>query len=82
VKIAGKTGSLSRKDGDSRKYYSWFVGFAPADNPRIAVASMVVNGPKWKVKGTPVAKKAMQAYFSHAAAAEAAKEIRAETAVK
>ena len=82
VKIAGKTGSLSRKDGDSRKYYSWFVGFAPADNPRIAVASLVVNGPKWKVKGTPVAKKAMQAYFSHVAAAEAAKEIRAETAVK
>jgi len=82
VKIAGKTGSLSRKDGDSRKYYSWFVGFAPADNPQIAVASLVVNGPKWKVKGTPVAKKAMQAYFSHVAAAEAAKEIRKETAAK
>lgn len=64
VQIAGKTGSLSRKWGKSRKYYSWFVGFAPADNPQIAFASLVVNPPKWKVKGTPIAKKALHSYFT------------------
>lgn len=64
VQIAGKTGSLSRKWGKSRKYYSWFVGFAPADDPQIAFASLVVNPPKWKVKGTPIAKKALHSYFT------------------
>jgi len=65
VKVAGKTGSLSRKRGKNRYYYSWFVGFAPADNPRIAFASLVVNGPKWKVKGPYVAQKALESFFAN-----------------
>ena len=33
------------------KYYSWCVAFAPADDPEIAVASLVVNGETWSTKG-------------------------------
>jgi cell division protein FtsI/penicillin-binding protein 2 len=63
IQVAGKTGSLSRKVGNQMMHYSWFVGFAPADKPVIAFASLVVNGPKWKVKGPVVARKALDAYF-------------------
>lgn len=35
VKVAGKTGTAENPSG---KAHSWFVGFAPADDPRLAVA--------------------------------------------
>lgn len=63
VKVAGKTGSLSHVKNGERLYHSWLVGFAPADKPRIAFASLVVNGPKWRVKGPYVAKRALEAFF-------------------
>jgi penicillin-binding protein A len=63
IKVAGKTGSLSHVKNGERLYHSWLVGFAPADNPRIAFASLVVNGPKWRVKGPYVAKRALEAFF-------------------
>jgi penicillin-binding protein A len=59
VAIAGKTGSLA--DKDPYRDYSWFVGFAPVDKPRIAVAAVVVNGPVWRVKATTVAREAIAA---------------------
>ena len=45
VRIAGKTGSLSGRDPDGR--YEWFIGVAPAEKPRIAVAVVVVQGSVW-----------------------------------
>lgn len=35
VTVAGKTGTAENPSGNA---HSWFVGFAPADNPRLAVA--------------------------------------------
>lgn len=35
VQVAGKTGTAERGDGTN---LAWFIGFAPADDPRIAVA--------------------------------------------
>lgn len=40
VQVAGKTGTSQNPHG---KDHSWFVGFAPFDNPRIAIAVMVEN---------------------------------------
>lgn len=68
IKVAGKTGSLSHTKDGERLYHSWLVGFAPADNPRIAFASLVVNGPKWRVKGPYIARKALDKFFSIPAA--------------
>jgi penicillin-binding protein A len=62
IEVAGKTGSLSTKRGPF-KDYSWFVGFAPADDPKIAVAAVVVNGPKWRIHAPFIAREALRAYL-------------------
>ena len=40
VQVAGKTGTAQNPHGQS---HSWFIGFAPADNPRICVAVIAEN---------------------------------------
>jgi len=63
--IAGKTGSLN--GNNPRGAYHWFVGFAPADNPRIAIAALVINsidGGGWRIKGSQLARMVLQKYFS------------------
>jgi cell division protein FtsI/penicillin-binding protein 2 len=42
VSVAGKTGSLDQKKPFVG--YSWFVGFAPAERPEVAVAVLLGNG--------------------------------------
>lgn len=41
VQVAGKTGTAERGDGSAD---SWFVGMAPADNPRVVVAIAIEKG--------------------------------------
>jgi cell division protein FtsI/penicillin-binding protein 2 len=62
IEVAGKTGSLSNHQKPF-KDYSWFVGFAPADDPKIAVAAVVVNGLKWSIHAPFVAREALRAYL-------------------
>lgn len=60
VQVAGKTGTAENAGPD----HNWFIGFAPADEPRIAVAVFVRNG-----GGTggdvsaPIARQVIQAYL-------------------
>jgi len=54
VEVAGKTGSLSRSD--PYLHYSWFVGYAPADAPRMVVAAVLGNGLTWRVKAHTAAR--------------------------
>ncbi|HZX41070.1 MAG TPA: penicillin-binding transpeptidase domain-containing protein, partial [Myxococcaceae bacterium] len=54
----GKTGSLA--DRNPFRDYSWFVGFAPKDDPRIAVAAVVVNEPRWRIRAPWLAREAMR----------------------
>jgi peptidoglycan glycosyltransferase len=42
VKVAGKTGTA--QVGNGRTPHAWFVSFAPADDPKVAVAVIVENG--------------------------------------
>jgi peptidoglycan glycosyltransferase len=42
VKVAGKTGTAENAEG--KPPHAWFVSFAPADQPKIAVAVVVENG--------------------------------------
>jgi len=62
ISVAGKTGSLSNHRRPFMDY-SWFVGFAPADDPKIAVAAVVVNGLKWRIHAPYVAREAFRAYL-------------------
>jgi peptidoglycan glycosyltransferase len=58
IRVAGKTGTLAGE----RPYrgYTWFVGFAPADDPEIAVAALVVNEPRWRIKAAYAAREALR----------------------
>ena len=61
MSICGKTGSLS---GDNPPgLYDWFVGFAPADHPRIAFSAMVINNDRWRIKGAFVVQEALKEFF-------------------
>ena len=42
IEVAGKTGTAEVADGVNP--HTWFIGFAPADDPQIAVAVFVANG--------------------------------------
>ncbi|HHH27050.1 MAG TPA: penicillin-binding protein, partial [Polyangiaceae bacterium] len=58
IDAAGKTGTLA--GSDPYRGYTWFVGFAPVNDPEIAVAALVVNEPRWRIKGAFVAREAMR----------------------
>lgn len=62
IPVAGKTGTLSRSEAN--RYYTWFVGFAPANDPEVAVAALVVNGPIWRLKAPHLARDVLRAYFA------------------
>ncbi|HEX9290781.1 MAG TPA: penicillin-binding transpeptidase domain-containing protein [Anaeromyxobacteraceae bacterium] len=62
VTVAGKTGSLA--EATPYRDTSWFVGFAPVEDPQIAVAAVVVNERLWRVKASFVAHEALKAYFA------------------
>ncbi|MBK1721498.1 peptidoglycan D,D-transpeptidase FtsI family protein [Thiocystis violacea] len=50
--IAGKTGTAQNAHGDP---HSWFVGFAPADRPMLAVAVLVEQGGYGSAVAAPIA---------------------------
>ena len=61
VAIAGKTGTLAAEN--PYRGYTWWVGFAPADHPQIAVAALVVNTPNWRIKANFVARETLRHYL-------------------
>ncbi len=61
VQVAGKTGSLSSHQ--PFQDYSWFVGYAPADHPTIAVAALVVNEQHWRIHASYVAREAFRTFL-------------------
>jgi penicillin-binding protein A len=61
VSVAGKTGSLSGKDPDGR--YEWFIGVAPAERPRVAVAVVVVQGEVWHKSASQVSAQVLKLLF-------------------
>jgi cell division protein FtsI/penicillin-binding protein 2 len=63
MEVAGKTGSLS--GWTPRMHFEWFAGVAPVGDPKLAVAALVVNDHRWKIKGSYVGKEAFNAYFGY-----------------
>lgn len=65
VEVAGKTGTAQTTDEAAP--HAWFVGFAPADDPQIAVAVIVENGGSLGSEATggavaaPIARAVLQA---------------------
>jgi len=54
VQIAAKTGSA--EPGGNQKTHAWYIAFAPAENPQIAVAVLVEHGGTGGGAAAPIAK--------------------------
>ncbi len=78
IDAAGKTGTLA--SDEPYRGYTWFVGFAPADAPTIAVAALVVNEPRWRIKAVYAAREALRYWLvvRPREEARAAREARAQ----
>jgi peptidoglycan glycosyltransferase len=65
VRVAGKTGTAQHKVGEPP--HAWFVGFAPANDPKVAVAVLIEDGGNLGSEATggkiaaPLARAVMQA---------------------
>ncbi len=65
VRVAGKTGTAQH--AQDRPPHAWFIGFAPADDPQVAVAVVVEDGGNAGAEATgggvsaPIAREVMEA---------------------
>lgn len=59
IEVCGKTGTAENRGHD----HSAFMGFAPMDNPKIAIAVYVENGGFGAVYGVPIGKLMMEKYL-------------------
>ena len=62
VSVAGKTGTA--EDGNkTHTPHAWFTAFAPAQNPKIAVAVIIENGGLGGKKAAEVAREVIKQYL-------------------
>ncbi len=68
VQVAGKTGTADNAPGKAP--HAWFIGFAPANNPKVAVAVIIEHGgvagneTTGGLAAAPVGRAVMQAVLS------------------
>ena len=72
--MAGKTGTAqvykmsagidADKMDKAQRDHAWFVGYAPADDPRIAFAVVVEHGGHGGTTAAPIARKVLEAFFA------------------
>jgi penicillin-binding protein A len=60
MNVAGKTGTAESGNGPP---HSWWITFAPADDPRIAMCVMIENGGRADRSAMPLASRLMKAYL-------------------
>lgn len=60
LQVAGKTGTAQNTHGD---HHSWYMAYAPADNPEIALAILVENAGHGGEISAPVARDFFAEYF-------------------
>jgi penicillin-binding protein A len=84
IEVAGKTGTLFHRGRpqdpalpsaelapeDGRIGYSWFVGYAPADQPKVAFAVLLGNPVVWPLKAHSVARQLIAEYLATEGAAK------------
>jgi penicillin-binding protein A len=60
LNVAGKSGTAELDPGTSP--HSWFIGFAPADDPQVAIAVLVERSGGGSVKASPIAGELLRAW--------------------
>lgn len=61
IEVAGKTGNLTGRDPYGR--YEWFVGLAPADDPKISVVVLQLQSNLWWSKSSELAARVLEKIF-------------------
>jgi cell division protein FtsI/penicillin-binding protein 2 len=61
IKLAGKTGTLTNR---KQRFFTWLVGYAGAEEPEVAYAVLVNNGPNWRTKAPFLTREVLRAYFA------------------
>jgi penicillin-binding protein 2 len=61
ITVAGKTGTAQNPHGED---HAWFMCFAPADDPQVALAVIVENAGHGSREAAPVAGSWLRAYFA------------------
>ena len=63
VPVSGKTGTAEVGRGATRRKNTWFIAFAPSDNPRVALALVVENGESGGATAAPRANAILKGIF-------------------
>lgn len=74
VRVAGKTGNVTGSDPFGR--YEWFLGLAPAEQPRIAVVVLQLQSNLWWTRSTEIAARILQSVFCDRAGCRAERSNR------
>lgn len=61
VDVAGKTGTAQNPHGND---HGWYIGYAPYDNPQIAVAVIIENGGFGSISAAPIASLLIEQYLT------------------
>ncbi len=58
--VAGKTGT---SESGQEEPHAWFAGYAPADNPRVAIAVLLEHAGEGSQKAAPLFRQVVEAFF-------------------
>ena len=61
IRVAGKTGTLTGTRPDGR--YEWFIGVAPADEPRLAIATLLLQSDLYWRSSSQIAAEVLRRAF-------------------
>ncbi len=64
IKVAGKTGTAQIFSNLNKKTNAWFTGFAPYEDPQIALAIVIEEAGEGSIAAVPVAKEVFQWYYN------------------
>ena len=62
VGVCGKTGT-AQVPGDDKRPHSWFIAYAPAKEPQIAIVTMVENGGEGSSVAAPLTREILEYYY-------------------
>jgi penicillin-binding protein 2 len=71
VAVAGKTGTAQNPHGDD---HAWFMCYAPADDPQVAVALVLENAGHGGIEAAPLVGRWLRGYFTWRAEHDAREE--------
>ncbi len=62
VGVCGKTGT-AQAPGDDKRPHSWFIAYAPAKEPQIAIVTMVENAGEGSAVAAPLTREILEYYY-------------------